>query len=273
MKPIDFHEFCRNEAKWVDWDNTTDAFLHGDPRIEIERTAITWLATNEVIRSAAEAGCNFLICHEGVFYPQLEEYPSEERHFAEKRMLLDDVGITVYRCHDTWDRFPVFGIVDSWAEYLGFQTEVRDEYSFYKVCLTGGLRAGEVAKQVIKKTASLGQKWVSIMGDPERIVNRLVVGTGAITRLPEMAEMGGELLLTTDDGMHSTYNGLWSVDLGHTVITVCHATSEIPGMMNLEKYLNQTFPDMNAVYFPCGFPLPTLTGTPENLCNDEAVAK
>lgn len=209
MKPIDFHQYFQKNAEWVDWDTTTDVFLYGDPQIEIRRTAVTWLATNAVIRAAAEAGCNFLVCHEGAFYPQLEKYPSEQHHFAEKRKLLADLGVTLYRCHDSWDRFPTFGIVDSWAEYLGFQTEPRDASSFYRVCLAGGSRASEIAERLLEKTDRLGQKWVSIMGDPKRIVNRLVVGTGAITRLPEMAEVGGDLFLTTDDGMHSTYNGLW----------------------------------------------------------------
>ncbi len=265
MKPIDFHKDCQKHAKWVDWSTTTDVFLHGDPQVEIRRTAVTWLATNEVVRAAAAAGCNFLICHEGAFYPQLEKYSSEQLHFAEKRKLLDDLGMTLYRCHDAWDRFPVLGIVDSWAEYLGFETEPRDVSSFYKVCLTGGLCVREVAEQVLEKTGPLGQKWVSIMGDPNRVVSRLVVGTGAITRLPEMAEVGGDLFLTTDDGMHSTYNGLWSLDLGHSVITVCHSTSEIPGMINLKKYLDVTYPEMKAVYLPCGFPLPTRVGTPEDV--------
>ena len=109
MKAKELRERCVSVATWVDWENTMDLFMHGDPEVEVAAVAVTWLATNRVLKQAAELGCNFVISHEGAFYPQWVGTPSEDRHHSEKHALLDELGITLMRCHDTWDRMPEMG--------------------------------------------------------------------------------------------------------------------------------------------------------------------
>ena len=113
MKPSDFEAHCREIGPWVNWENTTDVVLHGDPDAEVSSIAVTWLATDAVIEEAARLGCNFLISHEGIYYPTFKKHQSEQQHHAAKAELLDEKGITVFRCHHTWDRMPNVGICDS----------------------------------------------------------------------------------------------------------------------------------------------------------------
>ncbi|MGI6207008.1 MAG: Nif3-like dinuclear metal center hexameric protein [Anaerolineae bacterium] len=254
MKANDFREHCRQVAYWVDWDKTVDQFMHGDPEAEVRGIAVTWLATNARLREAASLGLNFVISHEGAFYPHYVGTPSGDQHHAAKHALMDELGITLMRCHDTWDRMPEVGIPDAWATSLGFPTEPRPVESFYRVCLTGGRTVAEVAQMVLEKVRPLGQQFVGIVGDRDARVERMVVGTGAITRLGHMHELGADLVLATDDGISTTASGLWSLDLGVPMLIINHATAELPGMQALAGYIEQHFPGVPVRYLPCEFP-------------------
>jgi hypothetical protein len=82
----------------------------------------------------------------------------------------------------------------------------------------------------------------------------MVVGTGAITHLPTMLELGADLLLATDDGLNSWTGGLWAIDLQVPLLVVSHATSELPGMQAMAGHLQQAFPGLPVKYFPVDFP-------------------
>ena len=74
------------------------------------------------------------------------------------------------------------------------------------------------------------------------MVHRLAVGTGAITNVRRMVELGADVVLTTDDGTTLWRDGAWMADLGLPVIVANHMTAEIPGLRKLAKYLGDRFP-------------------------------
>ena len=254
MRAKDFREHCMQVAHWVNWEKTADHFMAGDPDAEVRGIATTWLATNARLREAASLGLNFVIAHEGTFYPTYDGTPSGVRHHAEKHKLIDDLGITLMRCHDTWDRMPEVGIPDAWAEFLGFPSEPRTVESFYRICLVGERTVEEVARLVLEKVQPLGQEVVHIVGDRNARVSRMAVGTGAITRLPDMLELGADIILATDDGISTTSAGLWALDLGIPMLVVNHATAELPGMMAMVGYIQKHFPGIPVKYLPGEFP-------------------
>ena len=249
-----FREHCREIAHWVDWSQTCDQFMAGDPQAEVRGIAVTWLATNARLRRAHELGLNFVISHEGAFYTQYQGTPTGDRHHAEKRRLIEELDITLLRCHDTWDRMPDVGIPDAWARFLGFDSEPRPVESFYKLCLVGPATAGALAETVLTRVRDLGQQTVGLIGGRDTEVSRMAVGTGAITRLAEMAKLGADCVLATDDGLSTTAGGLWSLDLEIPVLVVNHATAELPGMMALAGYIEEQFPGVPVTYLPGEFP-------------------
>jgi putative NIF3 family GTP cyclohydrolase 1 type 2 len=259
MHARDFLEHCRRVAHWVNWDKTVDTFMAGDPDAEVRGIATTWLATNARLREAAQRGLNFVIAHEGAFYQTYVASELGQRHHAEKRALIEQLGLTLVRCHDTWDRMPDAGIPDAWADWLGFPTEPRPVESFYKVCLVEGRSLGQLAREVLGKVRPLGQDRVEVMGDFDRPVHRMAVGTGAATRIDAMAATGADVLLVSDDGIHTTDSGLWSWDLDIPILVVSHATSELPGMMAMVDYLRKQFPGVPVEYLPGEFPRPIVT--------------
>jgi len=259
MKARDFRDHCKRVAPWVDWTDTVDRFMFGDPESDVKGIAVTWIATDAVLCEAARAGLDFVISHEGAFYPQFVGSRSEDAHHQKKRELLGELGVTLMRCHDTWDRMPEFGIPDAWADFFGFPSEPRDTECFYKLCKVDGLSVADVARQIAEKTRPLGQSGVSVMGKLAKKVSRLAVGTGARTRLPKMYELGADIILATDDGTHTTNCGLWSLDLDIPVLIVNHATAELPGMMRMADYIRIELPGTKVQYLPCGFPCGSVT--------------
>ena len=247
MRAKDFMEHCKQVAHWVNWDNTVDAFMAGNPEAEVRGIATTWLATNARLRVAAQKGLNFVIAHEGAFY------------HAEKRALVEELGLTLMRCHDTWDRMPEVGIPDAWADWLGFPTEPRPVESYYRICLVEGRTVDEVARHVLEKVRPLGQDRIEVMGDAGKAVHRMAVGTGAATRLDAMAQLEPDIILATDDGIQTTSSGLWSWDLDIPVLVVGHATAELPGMQAMVGYVREHFPGLPVEYLLGEFPRRLLT--------------
>lgn len=244
----------RSVGHWVDWDRTCDEFLHGDPETEVEGIATGWIATSKLLREAAERSLNLFITHEPIEMPGYAEDPLARLVVDNRKVLMDGLGTVVLRCHDTWDRMPEVGIPDAWAAWLGFETEPRPVESFYRLCVVEGMTVRQVARRVLRRVRSLGQDVVLVLGDQDREVRRMAVGTGAITHLPSMHELGADLLLATDDGLNWWTGGPWAAELELPLLIVNHATSEKPGMMAMADYLSEQFPDVPVEY--CDVPFP-----------------
>lgn len=254
MKAREVLEHFRAVGTWFDWSDTNDQFLHGDPDSEVTGIAVAWIATNEAIRQAAARGCSLFITHEPSFYPDYEGMATIDELARRKRDLLDEYGITLMRCHDTWDCMPEVGIPDAWASFLGFESEPRPVESFYKTCLVDDLTVEDMALHILGKVRALGQDTVLVFGDKSRNVKRLAVGTGAITTLPHMYELNPDAILATDDGVQTETAGLWALDMGVPLLIVNHATAEKPGMQAMAKYLSEVFPGVAVEYIDVAYP-------------------
>jgi putative NIF3 family GTP cyclohydrolase 1 type 2 len=156
---------------------------------------------------------------------------------------------------------PEWGIPDAWARFLKLETEDRSLESFYKICRVPSLSLTDTAREILEKVRDLGQDAVRILGDPETTVERLAVGTGAITHLPTMLDLAADAILATDDGMNSWDGALWALDLQVPILLVNHATAEKPGMMAMADYLTDQFPDVPCHYVDVDLPFHCVGGT------------
>jgi putative NIF3 family GTP cyclohydrolase 1 type 2 len=254
MKAREILDHFREVGAWVDWEKTCDRFLHGDPETEVGGIATAWTTTNASVRRAAERGLDLYVCHEPCWYASYETKPGIAEMVAAKKRLLDELDVVVLRCHDTWDRMPEVGIPDAWAEHLGFETEPRDPLSYYKTCLVGGRTVEDLASEIKDRVRPLGQDTVLVFGDRTRVVERMAVGTGAITRLPDMTALAPDVILATDDGFNWWDGGLWAADSGMPLLVLNHATAEKPGMMAMARYLAELYPSVPVEYVDVEYP-------------------
>ncbi len=255
MKACDVLEHFKSVGTWVDWADTCDGFLHGDPEAEVAGMVAAWIPTTMAIEEAAARGANLIVTHEPAFFTErlYREHPASRRVAEARRALLDELGITLLRCHDTWDRMPGVGIPAAWARWLGFPVVDPDESSFYRLLDVSGHTVKSLARKILEKTRPLGQDVVLVYGDRSREVSRMGVGTGAITRLPLMAELGADVCLGTDDGCNAWNAGLWALDSDTPTLLVHHAVAELPGMRALAEHLDGKFP-VKTSYVPVAFP-------------------
>ena len=99
-------DYCK--GSWmgvkIDDEKTRDKVLFGETDKECTGIVTTIYASVDVIRKAHELGANLIIAHEALLWNRgdtrdwLEE--SENRTYLAKKKLMEDCGITVWRCHD-----------------------------------------------------------------------------------------------------------------------------------------------------------------------------
>jgi len=249
MKALDLHLHMQKLGTWVDWSKTCDGFKAGQPSVDVTGIAVGWTSVLPALQQAHAAGCNLFVTHEPTFYDHMDEDPRwrETKPARRKSRFLEQTGMVVYRCHDVWDRVPDIGITDSWATHLSLPTPTARK-TYYNLYTLPAQPAHELAQRVAASVVDLDQHAVQLLGPPGKIVSRLAIGTGAITDVPTMVEMGADVILATDDGLTYWRHGTWAIDQDLPVIIVNHATAELPGMRSLADYLRRQFPDVKVEY-------------------------
>ena len=241
-------------GKWVDWKNTSDKFLAGDPESVVEGIAVSWMPISQNLEKALDMNCNLFVTHEPLyaFEADASKLVDPLDAWVKKKRWLEKTNITIYRCHDVWDDYPEIGIHSAWAKWLGFDGKPLMRKRYYEVHEVKCLDLEELAKKLLKKVKLLGQEVVHIVGDREKEVSRIALGTGAITNYRQMYDMGVDVLLLTDDGTRLWESGQWSLDMDVPLILLNHSTSEEPGMRTLAKYIQGVFPEVIVKHVPVG---------------------
>ena len=253
MKAIDLYNHMRRIGTWVDWNNTVDRFIIGDPETEVKGIAVAWQSRTTALKEAIDRGCNLFVTHEPTFYRHREDSESifDDPQAAAKRKFILDSGLVILRCHDVWDQMPEIGIVDSWSKHLGLGKQVAAA-QYTSVHQSPAKSLGELAEHVAAATAYLGQPYVEAVGDLEARVTKVGVGCGAIVRIRDMIELGADAVIATDDGSRYWYTGAWALETGTPMIVVNHATAEEPGLRNLAAHIKDRFPGVKTEFIAQG---------------------
>ena len=127
MKICEVTALLEQEGTWVHRNmKTRDHLLFGDDQQEVGRIGICWVASKGAILAAVKQKVNFIITHENPFYQcSTQMHTAAIKAAEEKKRILQEHGISVYRCHDVWDCIKEYGVADQWAFRLGFKFEER----------------------------------------------------------------------------------------------------------------------------------------------------
>jgi putative NIF3 family GTP cyclohydrolase 1 type 2 len=262
-REIDAH--FRKLGTWVSWDNTTDTFKAGDPDREITKIAVSWKASMDALEEAHKQGANLFVSHESISVKAVNGSPEPDAAFAlpselPKFRWLESTEMTVYRCHDVWDRFPGVGVRESWQRGLELGGEIiADEYPLL-VTEREPITLGDLADHILRKIGPLGQNGLLLSGDPDRVVSRIATGTGVTTNPVAMLELGAEAGIITDDFYLRVRMGVHAEELDFPTIMINHGVTEAWGIENLASYLRATFPNLEVIFIPsrCPFRVRTI---------------
>ena len=248
MKLKDIRDHFHSRCDWVNPEKTWDQIAVGDPDRDIKTCLVAWTADFPAIRTAVDSGVDLLLIHEPIPGPDGLDKNQPKLDYAREH------GLAVLRNHDGWDRWPDAGIPWAWGRFLGLGD---------KPAVIGGDRYlhlydiepvpfGQFVKQVASQTAKIGEPFVEINGDPDKLVSKIGVGTGCGCNIFTYMEMGCDCGILTDDGSSYWHHVQWAEDAGWPVIVVNHATSEEPGMMSLAQYVNDNIDGVTAKHLPQG---------------------
>lgn len=154
---------------------TCDIVQYGDPDQVCTGIVLSCCPTAEVIRKAAELGCNLIIGHEPLFYDGWDEtdWLQDNCVYQAKKQLLDRLGIVVYRDHDHIHNHRPDGIFSGLAKMLGREQYQETENYFPGTAYHLPLTTVRAVAEHVAHTMQIDG--IRIIGDPEMPVERVAI--------------------------------------------------------------------------------------------------
>jgi putative NIF3 family GTP cyclohydrolase 1 type 2 len=231
-----------------------EGFRFGDPDVEVSGILVTWMATCDAIRTAANQGCSLVVCHEDPFFPYSGSGALETsitwRVNRARIGLCTANGITLLRAHGTLDRACV---VDEFARTAGLSGDVVSE-GLARTFTTAETSLGDFARRV---RDNLGLRSLRVVGDLDRRITKVGVAVGGIGLSFNIGfweillRHGAEAVLT---GESDEYAMRYAIDSGVDVVETTHPASENPGLRRFCGILRERFPQASVEFYECGVP-------------------
>ena len=155
-----------------------DDYKCGDPEQECTGVVTALTPNISVIRKAIELGANLIVVHEPTFYTSddgpgwFEDFPNEI--YEEKRALLDEHGIVIWRDHDHMHAHNPDSIFTGVLKYLDWEDKARVDndtglFSHFLVNIEE-TSLKELCEYLIEK---IGINGARIIGNPDASVSRI----------------------------------------------------------------------------------------------------
>ena len=244
----------RKDTPWVNYDKTRDVYLVKNDDLDVDKIGVCWTASMQVLNRAVEEGIHLIISHENFLYVEgTMLYKGYIEARERKIALCKEHNITVYRFHDGWDVFPEYGINDMLCKVIDLTFEKREPLSFYSYANVDNMPVKEVAQKIARALAPYGSDHVEVLGNVDKQVHRVCIGTGAILDLPSMMKGEPDCLVLADDGSCNWIEHHWCLDNDIAVILYHHSVNEMPGIDGMKQYLDKKFRDIETLRLKEGF--------------------
>ncbi|MGG1514093.1 Nif3-like dinuclear metal center hexameric protein [Paenibacillus oryzisoli] len=232
---------------------TTDRLIAGGSAREVRRVAVTFNSSYASIRSAVDGGADLLITHEPTFYSHLDEtdWLQGEAIYEQKRKLIEESGLAIYRFHDYWHRYQPDGILSGLLAAMRWETCARAQTPFVVDVLKTTVR--QLADDVKRR---LGLPSIQLIGNPEQAVSVVCLSPGMEGGRRQIAKLmrdGVDLLIAGETLSWETEAYVQdALDVGalKAMLVLGHMSSEEPGMRAVVDLLRALFPELEAFFVP-----------------------
>ena len=242
--------------------DTVDRVIYGDPQREVQAIATCWMPYRETLQRARQIGANVIVAHEPTFFAHRDlDDPSYSQLTAtrEKMKLIDDLGVSIVRCHDVWVwGCPELGSFRAWVDFLELgepiTKDTRTAGKYFSVHQVPAQRAITFARRLARKTSLFGQTLVPLYGDPDREIRSVGVGLGSAADPFSIHALGADMAIACDEDsrLRAWISGEWCHDTGYPMAVVHHAVTEEPGVAALARYLSEAFPQVTVTHLRQG---------------------
>ena len=216
------------------WDNI--GLLVGREDKEARRVLLTLDVTPFVVEEAVRAGVQLIVSHHPMMFNGVKKITSDS---MEGRMLLalTENKIAVYAAHTNMDSAKR-GLNYELARLFGLQKAVPVEpnaVSGAGLGRIGDLKTPVSAREFAELAKKILHTAVRLSGNPQKLVKRAAVGSGASDDIiPRAVSMGADLVLTGDCKYHRNQE---YVGMGAVVVDAGHYPTEIIAMDVFERTL------------------------------------
>lgn len=254
MKAYEIMEDLFSLSRPLPGGRTCDTLKAGDPEKEVTKVAVSMFATVDIVREVRDWGAQLLIVHEPTYYNHWDahsDYPFE----VEKRRLIEESGLTIYRFHD----HPHFTDPDIIAageiQYLGLDCTVEqaEETGLPRLHLAAPMTPRQLAKH-IEDTLGIAHVRVAGAADAQCSCVSLMMGTpGGLEQ--ELLRDGTEIILTGEIcewGLGELVRDAAQLGYRKAILVLGHIGSERDGMKYTAQILKERQPQLDVRYFECG---------------------
>lgn len=242
------------EGKKIDEATTRDKILYGNADVECTGIVTTCWATTDVIKEAAKLNANLIIAHEALFWNHGDHtdwlIETENKTFLEKKKLLDEYGIVVWRDHDyihsgipmedgTYTDGIFYGVANKlgWTNYISKDIHNPLHYEIPKMSVK------ELADYLVK---TLNLNGVKVIGNFNDVVSKIripfhVLGD-AREDIIEADKENIDCYLTMEVVDFTLAEYIRDASMLHhnkAIIGMGHFNLEEPGMEYMIEYLNK----------------------------------
>lgn len=244
---------------------TCDMVIIGDTSKEVTKIATTFMATVDVIKQAAKLGVNFIITHEPTWFTGMDstDWLQEDPVYLEKKRLIEESGITIWRFHDHMHAATEDGIYRGFEEESGWkQYRIPSTPSEDFIDKFGGCY--EIPETTLEELCTFYKERfemdvIQIVGDPKMKVRRVgvLVGGGSlglgIENLPMrlMNEKNLDLAICGDitEWTLSAYiRDAAQMGMNKGMLVLGHERSEEAGMKHLPQWMHSIVGDTEVIF-------------------------
>ena len=242
-------------CSWAE--ETVDTYKAGGEESEVTGIACTFMATIDVLKEAAERGCNMVITHEPTYYNHLDnkDLLDGDAVYAAKQAIIEENNMVVFRFHDHWHRTNPDGI------YVG----MIDKLQWRSFLLEGKRNIFDLQGQTLEQISiDLKQIFpdaiIRIIGDPELKVNMAAFSAGAPGSTAHIRYLQREEINLVVIGEAPEWESLSYVrdasqaGLPKSMIILGHTVSEEAGMDYCARWMDSFIDEIPLVFIESGDP-------------------
>lgn len=249
----------------IDDETTRDQILYGDPNVDCTGIITTCWATIEVIKEAIKKNANFIICHEALFWNHGDKQDwlieNKNQVYFEKRKLLDEYGIVVWRDHDyIHSGIPMEdgsyrdGIFYGVAKLLNWHNCFSERDTFESI----NFEIPEIsAKELVSKIIEIFHlNGVKFIGNQNARINKvklpmhIIGGANDLINEAEKEDINCFLTMELSDFTFTEYvRDAAMLELDRCIIAMGHFNIEEPGMWYMAQWLQDIIPEKIDIEF------------------------
>jgi len=246
------------EVPEAPWEGSVDTIKSGNPQAEVHGIVTTFMSTCQVIKQSLAVGANFIITHEPTYFNHEDkvDWLQEDPVYLAKHKLIEQSGITIWRCHDYWHTYRPDGIQTGFARVMGWEA-YRDPEQDYIYHLPD-IPLGQVAALM---KVQLGLAGTRVVGDLDMLCRNVASMVGA----PPTEWMMDALRSSQIETLICGETVEWQLceyardasasGIPKAVIVLGHEPSEEPGMRYLAYWLKDRLPGVQVQHIASGNPL------------------